>query len=76
MMGGTPRDDASLFYCHPEASEGSGCCALAPNVFLYFREKIMGFFRYIVTVQSQNSQILRRPQDDNQFWGSFANIPP
>jgi hypothetical protein len=21
-----------------------------------------------------NSQILRRPQDDNQFWESFANI--
>ena len=22
----------------------------------------------------QNSQILRRPQDDNQFWASLANI--
>jgi hypothetical protein len=36
---------APHFFCHPEASEESGCCSLAHNDTLNTSETIMGFHR-------------------------------
>ena len=56
---------APHFFCHPEASEGSGCCAL-PQGFLEDLTNTLVILQNIQSLQRQNSQILRRPQDDSK----------